>query len=468
MEATFKLELGWKPNNEGLYPIYVRITKDRKINRIKTSICIHKKDWNPKTKTIRASEPNYNIWNKQLADKLEKTRSKYNDLSETGATSSSEVKSAILTDSYSHSFVEYAKAKAQNLLNIGKYRNWKNYNGFCNKLNAYLESIKKGDLLFSEITIVFVEKFDSFLHTLPNSHRNHNEEEPDKLLCQGSIWSVLKVFRALINDAVEEGIMAPDKNPFIRFSFSKGHSTKAKLDWNAIEAIEGLKCPSGSLLQTTKDCYLFSFYCAGIRAGDLIQLKWHNVICNGSRLQYTMQKNNKRQDIVLVKQAQEILQHYYTENSKPTEYIFPLLSNDKPYSYATTEAEFESMPAELKIMLYSDTSSKNAMLNKNLKILAEMAGIQEKLTMHTSRHSFASIAREEGTNNNVIKNLLAHTSIQTTEKYMGEFDTNATDSALQQIFSKQATSTLNKSELLAQLSTLSEEELSAILEAVHK
>ena len=171
---------------------------------------------------------------------------------------------------------------------------------------------------------------------------------------------------------------------------------------------------------------MFSYYCAGIRAADLIQLRWGNVTSSG-RLHYQMGKNHKERDLFLVQPAIDILQFYKREDSKPSDYIFPLLSNEAEYASYITQADKDRMKPDLRPRMYQDVSSKNALINKYLKKIAEKAEIDKPLSMHISRHSFAHIAQNSGVESSAIKDILGHSNLATTEKYMGSFDNTRTD-----------------------------------------
>lgn len=149
-----------------------------------------------------------------------------------------------------------------------------------------------------------------------------------------------------------------------------------------------------------------------------------------------MDKNHKLKDLILVPQAIEILRHYHRENVKPTDYIFPLLSNDAEFAKYTTLADVDTMAPELRAKMIQNISAKNALINKYLKKIAEKAEITKPLSMHISRHSFAHLAQEAGVESGAIKNILAHSSLATTEKYMGNFDTAKTDATLRSLFAE--------------------------------
>ena len=262
---------------------------------------------------------------------------------------------------------------------------------------------------------------------------------------------------------MELGYITPEKNPFLVFKYSGIKTEKEKLDAAEIQALEAVALEAGSLDWHSRNCFLFSFYCAGIRAGDLLQLRWLNV--EGGRLNYQMGKNHKTRDLKLVAQAAAILDLYRTEASKPTDYIFPFMDNRKTYASAISQADKDTLPSDMKQKLFEEVSAKNALINKSLKRLAGKAGISKKVSMHISRHSFASVAVQNGLQSNQVKGLLAHSRLQTTEGYMGNFSTDENDKALESVFGSPAD---KKAQLLALIQDMSDEEITSVLASLDK
>jgi site-specific recombinase XerD len=332
-------------------------------------------------------------------------------------------------------------------------------------LQSFLAKEKKSDLLFSELTPEWLSKFDNYLHKL------RNERNPEKLLHQNTIQTTFNVFRTLVLRAVEMGYITYDKNPFMLFKYNGVKTQKEKLNEDELSALLALELEEGSLLWHCRNYFFFSFYCAGIRVADLIQLRWCNITSEG-RLNYQMDKNHKVRDLVLVEQAKAILRYYAKPQAKKTDYIFPLLDMSKPYTKAITMADKDTLPIELKKLLFSDVSAKTALINKYLKKLANMAGIDKKVSMHISRHSFARLAKVEGTDNLVLQSLLAHSSVAITEGYMGNFDTSTTDKALQNIFNESSSVAQHSEDKLSKLKSLlaelNDDEISSLLASVKK
>lgn len=459
MATTFAFELNNKPNRHGAYVVYLRITQNRKLKRIKTSVELPSdKHFNKKAKNekwIRTNNPDHAILNEALRKELEAAKEKYRDLKEDGLASSERIIAALKAGERSLSFMEYARKRTQEIHDEGNIRNYKKYNGFCNKLEAYLASIGRKDILFAEITPAFLSGFQVYLSQLPN------ERTKSKTLHPNTVAEAFKQFKVLIHRAIEiDGLMKMDKNPFVVFKCSTVKTAKQKLDLEEIERIKCLDLVPGSPVWHSRNCFLFSYYCAGIRAGDLIQLRWCNITTDG-RLLYQMDKNHKVRDIKLLDEAIQILSCYRREDAKATDYIFPFANSNAPYAVAVTGEDLDTMPTGLKESLYNMISAKNAYINKYLKKVAEMAGIEKKVSMHIARHTFARTAKQQGVDNALLKNMLGHSKLETTERYMGDFDTAETDKALSQIFATPEDK--QKQELLALISSKSPQEIEALL-----
>lgn len=362
----------------------------------------------------------------------------------------------------------FARERAQMIYDSGGWRNWRKYCGLVNKLEAFHKKRRMVDISIADLTVDLLTKFDNFLH------KWENEREPGKLLHPNTIEVQFNILRTLVHRAIEVGIMEASKDPFLVFKYKGVKTTKEKLDDDEMQRIINLDLPEGSLIWNVRNYFLFSFYCAGIRAADLIQLRWRNVTASG-RLHYQMGKNHKERDLLLVEPALDILRHYHNEDVKSDDYVFPLLSNDAEYASYVTQADIDRMKPELRHKMYQNVSAKNALINKYLKKIAEKAEIDKPLSMHISRHSFAHIAQESGAESSAIKNILGHSNLATTERYMGSFDTAKTDETLRNVFAKTKTSAVaddsNKSkeeQAIELLKGLSPEQIVAVISAINK
>lgn len=233
-----------------------------------------------------------------------------------------------------------------------------------------------------------------------------------------TIKEKLRKLRMIFKEAEEAGLIEMQQNPFRKYKLPKGVSApKVILEEAEIKKIEKLVLPPGSLIYHVRNAFLFSYMNAGIRVGDLIQLKWENI--KGDSLDYQMRKNGKRLKIRIVGEAQKILSLYYDESVSPSDYIFPFFSSKIDYSD--------------KYFLDNQISSRTAQINENLKAIASKAKINKPLSSHIARHSFASKAVDVLPINE-LRGLLNHSSIKTTNSYIGEINADRASDALGRVF----------------------------------
>ena len=457
--TTFGFHLANHPNRFGYYTVMLRITRDRKTKRVKTELEVKKADWNQKAKNhqhFRSTFDNAEVYNDMLDEILKKYKDTYKELKEEGAASAENIIAKVKTGEVSESFLTYAKERTQDIYDLGGIRNWKKYRGFCNKLEAFLKKSRKNDVCFAELTYQFMTKFDSFLHTIPN------ERNPEQKLHPNTIQVNFNIFKTLVNNAIKAGLMKPENNPFLNFKCTGVKTEKEKLNTDELEKVKALDLEEGSLIWHCRNAFMFSFYCAGVRAGDLVQLRWCNITSEG-RLNYQMGKNHKDRDLLLVTEALDILKLYYRNGMKPTDYIFPFLDSDTTWFKYVTQEQKDRMPSDMKRKMFEAIGSKNALINKKLAQIAKLAGIEKRISFHISRHSFAKAAKEKGLDNLEVKELLAHTNIATTQKYMGSFETKRTDEAMRKVFQNDA-----ETELLNQLKDVNPELLKSVLAELSK
>ena len=187
------------------------------------------------------------------------------------------------------------------------------------------------------------------------------------------------------------------------------------MDEGEIEKIATIDLKPDTNLYHTRNAFLF--YCAGIRIGDLVSLKWENVV---TILNYKMAKTNQYRRLKLVRQVQEKLDLYRNENNKPTDFIFPFLDNAVDYSNNK--------------FLMKQISSKTVIINGKLKELAKKTEIPKKITSHIARHTFANLARKKGMKLYDISKALGHSSLKITEQYLSNFNNDSLDDAMDKLF----------------------------------
>jgi site-specific recombinase XerD len=401
MNTTFNLELNGKAGQNGLHEVFLRITQNRKHKRLKLGISVKKADFNREArygKWIRTINSDYASINAKLDNKIKDAKRNFDDLeAKKQSLSLHSIKQKIINPETSHSFFAFAKEELDKL-STSKQKSYsfeKHFRSVIfkgeksktkNNLQDYAESKGYDDLLFSDITYGFLKDYESFLSGKGNK--------------TNTIHKKMGFFKALYNEAIKRKLVKAQDSPFIEYEIKKTPVSKDKLTQEEINNIEKLQLPEGSLIWNSRNMFLFSFYQAGIRASDCIKLTWGNVI--EGRLIYCMDKNEKPLNLKIMPKAEEILKLYRMPEVRAKDFIFPLLDSRKDFSD--------------RIFLFNQVSSKNALINKNLRKIAEKAGIIKKISFHISRHSFASIAKNEmKLSTEMISELLNHSSLSVTK-----------------------------------------------------
>ena len=127
---------------------------------------------------------------------------------------------------------------------------------------------------------------------------------------------------------------------------------------------------------------------------------------------YTRQKTKELFTIELMQPVKEILQYYKDLTfTSSVSYIFLILNE----SHTTPK------------MLYNRKDKMIRKINKDLKEIAFLTGIESELTTYVARHSYATILKKSGIATSVISEAMGHDSEKTTKIYLESFENNILD-----------------------------------------
>lgn len=408
MNATINFELREnKKDATGNCPIYLRITYDRKPAWMSLGISVKPKEWNKEKQRVRRNHDR----NVKLNDYLEKVKSSAQDaiieLKEKNKLSSKRV-IAIVKGIDHKEFFTYAELYIKDLLDQGSVRRAKNAKVIMNKIRDYVGS---ESLSLHEID-------HEFLNGLKHHLQVEFENKPN------TIRKNFQRLSHLLKTAKKAGHIS--ENPFTDYKLPAYQKPKKdSLSYEQIKAIIDAELEPETPVWHARNFFLFSFYNAGIRFGDLCKLQKRNI--EDGRLKYLMGKTAsnsepKWKNINLLLEAIEILERYNYRDKEPKDYLFPIVDPDKDLSNP--------------IVFDREKQSKNALTNKNLKKLAAIAGIDQSLSTHIARHSFANYALKKGMSLYSISKALAHSDLKTTQTYLKAFDEKLLDQEMQNLFTE--------------------------------
>lgn len=451
------------------YPVYIRVYDrlTRKQHRYKTEVTLSKaENWNPKKLEIRCNtERGYETkWTEQIHKELEKLRDSYTKLEEQGLASAENIILDAQGKYDSTSFLEFARQIRDDIFETGRYNYGKRNNTLVVKLEAFLKVRNKKDLLFKEVTEEFVHQFETFLLKQPNTY------DATKTLSQNAVGEILTILKTVVHKAVRYRKILPQEDPFIMYRVNRGKpKPKESLNEKEIETLENLEFEESSrgfMMRMCKDMFLLSVYIAGARFEDIVTMRWYNIQVTPegeTRIIYTMLKNGKHQNLVLIPEAVSLLSHYFHDGvTCNSDYIFPLMDKNADYAKAKTYEEVQVLPPKIHNKFQRQIGSKNALVNRYLKNVMKMAEIDKSISFHCGRHSFAHRAEEEGCSLYKLQNLLLHSNTKDTLRYMGNLSTSDKDAIMKNIFKPKD----NKEKAKSLIDNLNSEELIALREAL--
>lgn len=135
------------------------------------------------------------------------------------------------------------------------------------------------------------------------------------------------------------------------------------------------------------------------------------------RLYYKMSKNDKADSLKLPEPVIKFLSHYQLDKKNKYDYIFSELKTIRMNDYKA---------------IYSRIKTSIKRLNANLTVIAELAGINKKITNQIARHSFGIISGDK-VSPQMLQKLYRHTHLSTTIGYRGNFIHKNADEALNTI-----------------------------------
>ncbi|HAS40222.1 MAG TPA: hypothetical protein DCS93_07070 [Microscillaceae bacterium] len=69
-------------------------------------------------------------------------------------------------------------------------------------------------------------------------------------------------------------------------------------------------------------------------------------------------------------------------------------------------------------------------MNKDLRKIAEIQGIDKSFTFYTARHTSATTLKRSGVSTDVISEALGHSNLNVTQLYLSKFDNEVLDNAM--------------------------------------
>ena len=442
---TYHFELGHHPNKTGNYTIFLLVFHKGERKRIKTTIIIQDKYWDKEKERVKKTCPTSKQDNEELQRLLDMARTTERELNSQNRLTLLKFLEKYLGEEQTYMLLTYSQHIREELEQGKKWGTYKKYGDTINKVTDYVHTLGVQDMDFRDITPAFISGLTTYLQSLPN------QRTPGATLSPNSIAKHLKVLRAILNKAVDDGIMKVEDIPRKLISVKETAPTITGLQDDQLTKLITLPLKENSDMWDARNIFLFAMYEGGVRIGDIIQLRWRNIV--GDRLIYTMAKNGKQVNVILVQDAQKILKLYRKPGQRDRQYVFPYLDNNAEYARYLDYEDRKTMPLDLSKEYFETINSREAKIGRMLRNIRSLAGIPH-LTFHTARHTFALKAKEANVDNTTLKNILKHSSLNTTETYVKKLDCRSEDAAMRVMSLDRAHHNREKKKVIKQIQKL--------------
>lgn len=400
--ATIKIIQRTKPLSNGLFPIYLRITKDRKSKFISLNLSCEKSQWNETKEEFRKNYSNF----KQLNNSLIQVKNRAEDISTQSVSNGED----ITLNEFEELFLDYKKDKKisvnefweDKIDNLTKSGQTGNARVYTHTKRSFFNFLSKSTIYFKEITPILLEKYEVFLRSNGGT--------------DSGVSVKMRTIRALYNDAISKEYAKKENYPFDNYKISKlkGNSNKRALSLGSIKKITKMDIVKYPNLIDTKNYFLFSYYTGGMNFYDMMNLRWENV--KEDRIVYTRRKTKGNFTFKILPTVKEILDYYKSQN-RNTKYVFPILLKE---GLTPIQVEYRK-----------DKTLKK--YNKDLKLIAEVCEISETITSYVARHSFATNLKQKGVSTDVISEALGHQNLAITQTYLKELENDVIDDAMEKL-----------------------------------
>ncbi len=384
--ATVTIELRKdKVNKKNEAPLYFRVIKYRKSSRIPSGVSVPIHLWDESNRKVKKGYPNSVRVNAFLTKKM-------SELQESMLETESSVKSATtkqlkerIMGKKPTNFFNFAESELNKFYANGQIGSYKGQMSILNKLKEFVEY---KELTFNDFDLEFLLRYENYMLTKLGLKIN-------------TIQNNMKIIKKFFNEALSRDIISFEQNPFRKYKMKLERTSREFLSEDDLDLIENLKLTKGTKMDLHRWMFIFASYVGGVRISDVLKMQLNQY--DGTHINLTIHKTKTQLSIKIPNKAKEIIEMYISDKSKPTDFIFPCFSDDLDISN----------PEEL----HTAISRCSAYINKNLKFIAEKAGIDKKLSFHISRHTWATRALRKGISIDKVSKLMGHAQLKETQIY---------------------------------------------------
>lgn len=389
-----KLRKSTVPGKPG--SIYYQLTQHRQTRQLTTRIRLYPAQWDAAGQRVISSGKNeLAIIQNSIDSDVESLRDMIRESEVGGTDSSAQHLAAQLRSRGRHKTVlEFFREQIESMTACNRLGTAGNYRRAMNSFSDYLGG---ADIPFSALTERLVEGYNAYLLR--------------RGVVRNTVSFYMRILRSVYNKAVRNRL-TEQTFPFLNVYTGIDRTHKRAVDQNVIARLIHLNLSHSASLSLARDLFVFSYYTRGMAFIDMAYLQKKNI--QGDVIRYTRHKTGQQISIRMEPCMSTIISRYAAKRCD-SRYVLPILR------------------AEETRKAYAQYQCALNYYNRQLKRLTAMLGIDLTLSSYTSRHSWATAARNLNVPISVISAGMGHTSERTTQIYLTTLEDSVIDSANQGI-----------------------------------
>lgn len=371
--------------------VYYQVTHRRATQQITTNIRLQPDEWDAIGEQVVVSVADKSIIQNRIDSDIALLKRIVKDLDNSGVTYSvGDIIKRYKSPECHVSVLDFMKNQIRLMRNANRLGTALNYE---ETMKNFVEFLGGVNLPFSAMTEQLIADYNAFL--------------VQRGMVRNSISFYMRIMRAVYNKAVRQKLVE-QSHPFTEVYTGIDRTRKRAVSESVISQLYKLKLTEDTPLALARDIFIFSYCTRGMAFVDIAYLKKENiqngVIC------YARRKTGQLLSVRIEPSIQRIIDRY---SSALSPYVFPILTS------TDTKAAYE----EYQVAINNH--------NRQLRRLSKMLPAGCKLTSYTSRHSWATAARNHNVPISVISAGMGHTSEQTTQIYLTMLENSVIDDANQ-------------------------------------
>lgn len=397
--TTIKAVLLPRPNADGRYTVFIRITKQSKPVYIATSVTVMQNFFTNKGSIdnpvwIDKKHPLAKSYNELIRQKLieldqHKHEKKY---------SSKEIKEMIVRPYDRNDFILFWLGIAEEKLISNGIHSKNKYKAECNKFAKCFPAAK-----WSQIDYTALKKYESYLLTINN--RNTTSKS-------------LEFLKEIVTQYIKRHKIDKDENPFNDFKIIQekqvvSNAKEGVLEAHEINKIENYALIPGTNRYNARYIFLTQIFAMGARIGEVLFIENANI--DKTRLKYAMEKKGSSKplykSILITPRLQAIIDLFYNPKNK---YLFPYMEGCP----TVDEKQEKAKQRITEAAIHNKVKSATKIINEHLQEVCDLANIPKKITTHTARHTVGHILESAGIDISKIQKTLGHESPEETKNYL--------------------------------------------------